>query len=265
MPEPSPAIAIIAIHESRRIVVVAPIMTFPGEPGGFPATAGTGIRHLGSVSARVRNRTCSAVLGAVSLACTVGGGNPFPGGASAGSAGSATTAGTSGNADESASDGPASAATSADASAGTSASDTTASDAEDATSASDGASDDGSGEVSSTDTSTNASDAGGGDPLDPDLDIPNDGEACTTPGDLNECPGIAVCRFATTEHGLCESCDACGNLNAPCVEGTDCDILFSCYAGHCTNFCTLGTFECGPIEDCLDIGHPTKGVCDPFA
>jgi len=114
-------------------------------------------------------------------------------------------------------------------------------------------------------SSTGATGATGGDPLDPDLDIPNGGEECTTPGDLNECPGIAVCRFATTEHGLCESCDACGNLNAPCVEGTDCDILFSCYAGRCTNFCTLGTFECGPIEDCLDIGHPTHGVCDPFA
>jgi hypothetical protein len=41
--------------------------------------------------------------------------------------------------------------------------------------------------------------------------------------------------------------------------------LFSCYAGRCTNFCTLGTVECGPVEDCLDIGHPTHGVCDPFA
>jgi hypothetical protein len=113
--------------------------------------------------------------------------------------------------------------------------------------------------------SSEASTGDGGTSLDPDLDIPAMGEHCTSPGDLSECPGIAVCRFATVEYGICESCDACGNLNAPCVEGTDCDILFSCYAGACTNFCTLGTSECGPVEDCLDIGHPTRGVCNPFA
>lgn len=114
-------------------------------------------------------------------------------------------------------------------------------------------------------SSSDGTDTASGTPLDPDLDIPDGGEQCDYPGDLQSCPGIAVCRFATAEYGLCESCDACGNLFAPCVEGTDCDILFSCYAGSCTNFCTLGTFECGPVEDCLDIGHPTRGVCDPFA
>lgn len=82
---------------------------------------------------------------------------------------------------------------------------------------------------------------------------------------MNECPGISVCRFYTAEEGRCESCDTCGNLNAPCTEGTDCDILFACYAGRCTNICQLGTFSCGPIEDCLDVGHATHGVCDPFA
>ena len=197
------------------------------------------------------------------LACSVGAGDPFPGSVSVGSAGSPTT-------------GPGSDA-SGDDSTGAADSASTGVDATtDATavSASDASSDDGTSAGDATDagdatsldeSSTGATGATGGDPLDPDLDIPNGGEECTTPGDLNECPGIAVCRFATTEHGLCESCDACGNLNAPCVEGTDCDILFSCYAGRCTNFCTLGTFECGPIEDCLDIGHPTRGVCDPFA
>ena len=105
-----------------------------------------------------------------------------------------------------------------------------------------------------------------GTPLDPDLDVPDDGESCSFPGSLNECPGVAtVCRFYTAEEGRCESCEGCGNLNAPCVNGTDCDILFSCFAGRCTNFCELGTFGCGPVEDCLDIGHATHGVCDPFA
>lgn len=120
-------------------------------------------------------------------------------------------------------------------------------------------------ESGSEGASSEASSGGDGTPLDPELDVPDMGEHCTNPGDLQECAGIAVCRFATVEYGICESCDACGNLNDPCVQGTDCDILFMCYAGSCTNFCTLGTFECGPVEACLDIGHPTLGVCDPFA
>jgi hypothetical protein len=120
------------------------------------------------------------------------------------------------------------------------------------------------GDESSSEASSSSSGAElPGDPLDPSLDVPEEGESCTTPGSLVECPGIAVCRFATTEQGLCESCDGCGNLGAACSEGTDCDILFSCYDGRCTNFCQLGTYDCGPIEDCLDIGHDTYGVCDP--
>jgi hypothetical protein len=196
------------------------------------------------------------------LACSVGTNDPFPGSVTIGSAGSAS-GGSTGEIDASSSD----AGDNDDAASGdsndTSGADTSASDS---TSANTSSADSIGTDDSSTDpTSTTSGAETSGDPLDPDLDIPNGGEQCTTPGDLNECPGIAVCRFATTEYGLCESCDACGNLNAACVEGTDCDILFSCYAGRCTNFCTLGTFECGPIEDCLDIGHATKGVCDPFA
>jgi hypothetical protein len=115
-------------------------------------------------------------------------------------------------------------------------------------------------------TSGGSGPSGGGTPLDPDLDVPSEGESCMFPGSLNECPGVAtVCRFYTAEEGRCESCDNCGNLNAACTTGTDCDILFSCYAGRCTNFCQLGTPSCGPVENCLDIGHPTHGVCDPFA
>ena len=118
-----------------------------------------------------------------------------------------------------------------------------------------------SGETTTDDTAASS----GGTPLDPNLDVPEDGESCTTPGSLNECPGIAVCRFYTAEESRCESCDNCGNLGAPCTEGTDCDILFACYAGRCTNICPLGTSYCGPVEDCLDVGHPSHGVCDPFA
>jgi hypothetical protein len=123
-----------------------------------------------------------------------------------------------------------------------------------------------SGSSSSGAGATGDTTSGGGTPLDPDLDVPSEGESCMFPGSLNECPGVAtVCRFYTAEEGRCESCDNCGNLNAACTTGTDCDILFSCYAGRCTNFCQLGTPSCGPVENCLDIGHPTHGVCDPFA
>jgi hypothetical protein len=194
------------------------------------------------------------------LACSVGTNDPFPGSVTIGSAGSAS-AGSTGEIDASSSDaGDGDDTASAD-SNDTSGANTSASDSTSASTSSADSIDTGDATTDATSTGLETS----GDPLDPDLDIPNGGEQCTTPGDLNECPGIAVCRFATTEYGLCESCDACGNLNAACVEGTDCDILFSCYAGRCTNFCTLGTFECGPVEDCLDIGHPTRGVCDPFA
>jgi hypothetical protein len=35
--------------------------------------------------------------------------------------------------------------------------------------------------------------------------------------------------------------------------------------GRITDERRFGTFECGPVEDCLDVGHPTHGVCDPYA
>jgi hypothetical protein len=55
----------------------------------------------------------------------------------------------------------------------------------------------------------------------------------------------------------------CGNLNAACDASDQCDILFMCFQGQCTNFCALGTTECGAPQDCVDIGHPTHGVCRP--
>ncbi len=101
--------------------------------------------------------------------------------------------------------------------------------------------------------------------LSPELRLPDpSGAPCSSPGSLGECPGIAVCRFFTPAEGRCESCEPCGNLNDPCSASDECDILFMCFRGRCTNFCTLGTFECGAIEDCVEVGHPTRGVCVPF-
>jgi len=100
--------------------------------------------------------------------------------------------------------------------------------------------------------------------LDPYLALPPGGaESCSTPGSLSECAGITVCRFYSPSEGRCETCEPCGNLADPCTRSSDCDILFSCYRGQCTNFCELGTYNCGPIEECIDVGHPTYGVCWP--
>lgn len=108
------------------------------------------------------------------------------------------------------------------------------------------------------------SSTGGG--LDPDLSLPDPGgQVCDEPGRIGapECPSAQVCRYFTPTEGRCESCTSCGNLGASCSATNQCDILFVCYQGECTNFCTLGTTECGAPADCLDIGHATRGVCRP--
>ena len=102
--------------------------------------------------------------------------------------------------------------------------------------------------------------------LDPDLVLPNPGgQVCDDPGAIGspECPAIEVCRMFSPTEGRCETCFACGNLGDFCTATDQCDILFECFQGSCTNFCTLGTFECGPIEDCIHVGHATRGVCRP--
>ena len=100
--------------------------------------------------------------------------------------------------------------------------------------------------------------------LDPDLGLPDpSGAPCMNYGFGSDCPGIAVCRMSGPNMGTCESCTTCNNLNQPCTQSSDCDILFQCYQGSCTNICPLGTTYCGPVADCLDIGHTTHGVCRP--
>ncbi|MGE0786357.1 MAG: hypothetical protein AB7S26_11760 [Sandaracinaceae bacterium] len=124
-------------------------------------------------------------------------------------------------------------------------------------------SDAGRADASTRDAGTDGGPPGGA--LDPRLS-PADpsGAPCSDPGSLSACPGIEVCRFYSATEGRCESCGPCGNLNAFCASSAECDILFMCFSGRCTNFCTLGTYECGAITDCIDIGHPTRGVCRPF-
>ncbi len=105
----------------------------------------------------------------------------------------------------------------------------------------------------------------GGEPLSPLLSLPGpDGAPCTRPGLNPECPSVHSCRFVDTEGGRCESCDECRGVDQYCERSFDCDILFVCFDHRCTAPCLLGTYQCGPIEDCWDIGHPEYGVCAPF-
>ncbi len=100
--------------------------------------------------------------------------------------------------------------------------------------------------------------------IDPDVALPSPaGAACSTPGSENGCPLASVCRIASASGGRCESCTNCGHLNDLCTASDECDIVFQCFRGHCTNFCHLGTYECGPITSCINVGHPTIGMCLP--
>ena len=98
--------------------------------------------------------------------------------------------------------------------------------------------------------------------LDPDLaPASGDGAPCDTPGSLSECPGIEVCRFYTATESRCESCEPCGNLGDFCTRSSECDILFMCFRNECTNFCQRSLGCSGVPEWCVDVGHPTHGVC----
>jgi hypothetical protein len=106
--------------------------------------------------------------------------------------------------------------------------------------------------------------SGGATGMDPGLSLPDpNGTPCTSYGYGTDCPGIEVCRISGPSSGRCEGCGPCGNLGASCTKSSDCDILFQCYQGKCTNICPLGTSYCGPVQDCLDVGNATYGVCKP--
>jgi hypothetical protein len=100
--------------------------------------------------------------------------------------------------------------------------------------------------------------------LNPELALPNaSGVPCSTPGSENGCPAIEVCRIDSPTGGRCEGCTSCNNLWKPCVQSSDCDIIFQCFEGQCTPICPLGTSYCGPVQNCLDVGNETYGVCLP--
>jgi hypothetical protein len=104
-----------------------------------------------------------------------------------------------------------------------------------------------------------------GQPLDPQLAVPPMcAPTCTGFGFSNDCGALEVCRLKDSATGVCETCEACGNLNAPCTNTIDCDILFTCFKNQCTAMCSFDTPQtCGNPAACTDVGHPTHGVCDP--
>jgi hypothetical protein len=106
----------------------------------------------------------------------------------------------------------------------------------------------------------------GGAPLSADLEVPAGcGTTCSAYGFSSDCGSLEICRLKDTTTGVCESCSPCGNLNASCTASSECDILFTCYLNRCTAMCDFTTPQtCGNPSWCLDVGHPTHGVCDPF-
>ncbi len=97
--------------------------------------------------------------------------------------------------------------------------------------------------------------------LDPNLAVPpHSNQACTWPGSAS-CGGPRGCRFWSPHEGRCSGCSPCNLVGDPCVRDDDCDIIFACYRGFCTNYC-LRSSGCGGIPaDCIDVGHPDWGVC----
>jgi hypothetical protein len=99
--------------------------------------------------------------------------------------------------------------------------------------------------------------------LDPRLEVPPaQNEICSHPGTIGECAWPLSCTFFNKVDGRCVECGStCGHLGDPCSRASDCDSLFACFEGRCTGHCILGSMECGPRPNCLDIGHPLIGVC----
>jgi hypothetical protein len=86
--------------------------------------------------------------------------------------------------------------------------------------------------------------------------------------DFVNCKGSEECRMATADSGRCEDCLGRCTLHQgdSCTQSWQCDSLFECFRGRCTNRCTRGEHECGKIESCLDVGFLGGfGLCDPSA
>ena len=108
-------------------------------------------------------------------------------------------------------------------------------------------------------------------PLDyPGLTLPDaDGTPCEYPGSTSTpCKAYEVCRIYSPTEGRCEYSNGCRGYNAPCSADTSpCCAEFQCFKGSCTTFCTLDynqyDSQCGSDVECVDVGHETRGLCEP--
>lgn len=112
---------------------------------------------------------------------------------------------------------------------------------------------------------------GGGTGLDPEVTLPDQNEpVCYAPGNTTVCGGVKACRMYSPTEGRCDDCypqgRCSGLVKSPCSDSLDCDVNLQCFRGRCTLYCSLQyKTECGGIPSrCIDVGHQTMGLCDPF-
>ncbi|MEZ4370314.1 MAG: hypothetical protein R3B07_05785 [Polyangiaceae bacterium] len=111
--------------------------------------------------------------------------------------------------------------------------------------------------------SANGGNAGQPSGMDPDLGLPDgNGSACSNiGGGCTAADGPGICRIYSQTEGRCESCTSCNNLNQPCTQSSDCDILFQCYQGQCIGLCDLNVGCSGVTDWCVNVGNSQYGVC----
>lgn len=90
-------------------------------------------------------------------------------------------------------------------------------------------------------------------------------QVCTYVGSPTApCTEGDACAFYTSEEDRCATCpvEKCENFNNPCSPEKPCRPFYTCFGGFCTVACPLNSRDiCGNPDDCLEIGHPTHGVC----
>ncbi|MGE0326654.1 MAG: hypothetical protein AB7K71_29870 [Polyangiaceae bacterium] len=111
--------------------------------------------------------------------------------------------------------------------------------------------------------SANGGNAGQPSGMDPDLGLPDgNGSACSNiGGGCTAADGPGICRIYSQTEGRCESCTSCNNLNQPCTQSSECDILFQCYQGKCIGLCDLNVGCSGVTDWCVNVGNSQYGVC----
>jgi hypothetical protein len=105
--------------------------------------------------------------------------------------------------------------------------------------------------------------------LDVNLKTPGaGGTKCTQLGYANlQCLGNDTCRPYSTTEGRCEA-GGSQPQNVACISSGDCQVQFTCFFGQCQGYCEVGSDQCLPGGECVDVGYrgvtPTLGVCKPL-